>query len=302
METELKPIITSVCGYNLRSTQLHEGDTDDNDDEPKQKKPKGAHPSRSGPSPERLLAHANALINKVSSFVSKPSNEPSDDGIVSNVEASSQINDQILPVEMSNSTPVCNKPARTIWCKICIDSFGSIKELNEHHRKDHRIVDCEQCDKKLATQSSLNKHMYLHNDLRFVCEDCGQSFPFKSRLEQHQITHETELSFMCKHKGCSRGFKNKGDFNRHMHSHEDVWFKCNSCLYKNKDKRNRDSHMRTHQEKGIGLECYHCECCGKVMQFSTQLKCHRVTECHVLDLHVETSQGRLQNPLNTMLL
>ena len=237
VETELKPIITSVCGYNLHSTRLHEGDTDDNDDKPKQKKPKGARPSRSGPSPERLLAHANALINKVSSFVSKPSNEPSNDGTVSNVETSSQTNDQMLPVEMSNSTPIHNKPAHIIQCKICIDSFGSIKELNEHHRKDHGIVDCEWCDKKFATQSSLDKHMYLHSDLRFICEDCGQSFPFKSRLEQHQITHQTELSFMCKHKGCSRGFKNKGDFNRHMHSHEDVWFKCNSCPYKNKEQR-----------------------------------------------------------------
>ena len=114
--------------------------------------------------------------------------------------------------ETSSSTPICNKPARTIRCKICIDSFCSIKELNEHHRKDHRIVDCEQCNKKFATQSLLDKHMYLHSDLRFVCEDCGQSFPFKSRLEQHQITHQLELSFMCKHKGCSQGFKNKGHF------------------------------------------------------------------------------------------
>ena len=202
----------------------------------------------------------------------------------------------MLPVETSSSTPVRNKPARTIQCKICIDSFGSIKELNEHHRKDHGIVDCEQCDKKFATQSSLDKHMYLHSDLRFVCEDCGQSFPFKSRLEQHQITHQKELSFMCKHKGCSRGFKNKGDFNRHMHRHEDIWFKCTSCPYKNKDKRNRDSHMRTHQEKGIGLEHYHCEHCGKVMRFSTQLKWHRVTGCDVLDLHVEMSKGDSKTP------
>ena len=81
-----------------------------------------------------------------------------------------------------------------------------------------------------------------------------------------------------------------------MHSHEDVWFKCNSCPYKNKDKRNRDSHMRTHQEKGIGLECYHCEHCGKAMRFSTQLKCHRVTGCDVLDLHVETSKGDSKTP------
>ena len=149
VETELKPIITSVHGYNLRSSRPYEGDTDDNDDKPKQKRSKGACPSRSGPSSERLLAHANSLINKVSSFVSKPSNEPSNDRTVSYVETSSQRNDQMLPVETSSSTLVPNRNAHTIRCKICIDSFGSIKELNEHHRKDHGIVDYEQCDKNL---------------------------------------------------------------------------------------------------------------------------------------------------------
>ena len=279
VETELKLIITSVHGYNLRPSRPYEEDTDDIDDEPKHKRSKRAHPGRSGPSPERLLAHANALINKVSNFVSKPSNEPLNDRTGSNLEASSQTDDKTLPVKTSNSTLVRSKSARTIQCKICIDSFCTIKELNEHHKKDHRIVECEQCNKKFATQSSPDKHMYLHSDLRFVCEDCGQSYPFKSRLEQYQITHQKEPNYMCKHKGCSRGFKNKGDFNRHMFSHGDIRFKCTSCPYKNKDKRNRDSHMRTHQEKGIGLECYHCECCGKAMWFSTQLKWHRVAGC-----------------------
>ena len=296
VETELKPIITSVRGYNLHSSRPYEEDTDDCDDEPKHKITKRARPSRIGPSPERLLAHANALINKVSSFVSKPSNEQSNDRLGSNLETSSQTNDQALPVETSNNTPVRRKPIRTVRCKICTDSFCSIKELHEHHRKDHGIVECEQCDKKFVTQSLLDKHMYLHSDLRFVCEDCGQSYPFKSRLEQHQITHQKELNYMCKHKGCSRGFKNKGDYNRHMLSHEDIWFKCTFCPYKNKDKRNRDSHLRTHQEKGIGLERYHCECCGKVMRFSTQLKWHRVTRCDVLDLHVETPKGDSKTP------
>ena len=43
-----------------------------NDDELVPKKAKDSHPSQSGPSPERLLAHANTLINKVSSFMTKP--------------------------------------------------------------------------------------------------------------------------------------------------------------------------------------------------------------------------------------
>ena len=291
VETELRPIITNVHGYNLRSARLYTGDTDYNDDEPR---PKGARPGRSGPSPERLLTHANALISKVSSFVSNLPTEASNDNTVSNVETASSS----LPVETPSSKAArkSSKSTCTIRCKIRIDSFGSIKELNDHHRKDHGIVDCELCDKKFATQSALDKHMYLHKELRFVCEDCGQSFPFKSRLEQHQTTHQTKHNFMCKHKGCSRGFKNKGDFNRHMHSHDDIWFKCDSCPYKNKDKRNRDSHMRTHQEKGIGLECYHCEHCGKAMWFSTQLKRHRVTGCEVLDLHMETTKGDSKTP------
>ena len=304
VETELKPVITSIRGYNLRSSRYYENTTDNNDDEPKHKKAKGAHPSRSGPSPERLLAHANALISKVSSFVSEPADvkhggkKPEvlfTDKNKFNVETAKQSSEGPLPVEMSDSsTPVRNtqnKPACTIRCKICIDSFSSIKELNEHHQKDHGVVDCELCDKKFTTQTALDRHMYLHNDLHFVCEDCGWSFQLKSRLEQHWITHQADLSFMCKHKGCDRGFKNKGDFNRHMHSHDDVWFKCDSCPYKNKDKRNRDSHMRIHQEKGIGLERYHCERCRKAMRFNTQLRRHKETGCDVLDLHVETPKG-----------
>ena len=54
--------------------------------------------------------------------------------------------------------------------------------------------------------------------------------------------------------------------------------------------------MRTHQEKGIGIERYHCKRCGKAMRFSTQLKWHRVTGCDVLDLHVEMSKGDSKTP------
>ena len=184
-----------------------------------------------------------------------------------------------------------DKHVRTIRCKICIESFGSIKELNNHHQVDHGVVDCELCDKKFATQTALDKHMYTHKDLRFVCEDCGQSFPFKSRLEQHRITHQADPGFMCQHKGCDRSFKNRGDLNRHLHSHDDVWYKCDSCPYKNKDKRNRDSHMRIHQEQGVGLEHYNCAKCGKAMRFSTQLRRHKETGCDIRNLHVQTPKG-----------
>ena len=153
------------------------------------------------------------------------------------------------------------------------------------------MVDCDLCDKKFATRTVLDKHMYTHNDLHFVCEDCGQSFPFKSRLEQYRITHQSDSSFMCQYRGCDHHFKNKGDLNRHLHSHDDVWYKCDSCPYKNKDKRNWNSHMRIYQEQGIGLERYHCEKCGKAMRFSTQLRHHKETSCDIHNLHVQTPKG-----------
>ena len=77
VETELKPVIVSVRGYSLQSAR-HQGDGTDvsgdsvNSGELVPKKAKDSHPSRSGPSPEKLLAHANALINRVSSFMTKP--------------------------------------------------------------------------------------------------------------------------------------------------------------------------------------------------------------------------------------
>ena len=189
-----------------------------------------------------------------------------------NVEMTDVSNKATRPVETTANPKSVHgnqdKQACTIRCKICIESFGSIKELNDHHRADHGIVDCEMCDKKFATQTALDKHMYTHKDLRFICEDCGQSFPFKSRLEQHRITHQADPGFMCKQKGCDHSFKNRGDLNRHINSHDDVWYKCDSYPYKNKDKRNRDFHMRIHQEQGVGLECYNCEKCGKAMRFS----------------------------------
>ena len=184
-----------------------------------------------------------------------------------NVEMTDVSNKATQPVETTANPKSVHgnqdKQACTIRCKICIESFGSIKELNDHHRADHGIVDCEMCDKKFANQRALDKHMYTHKDLCFICEDCGQSLPFKSRLEQHRITHQADPGFMCKQKGCDHSFKNRGDLNRHINSHDDVWYKCDSYPYKNKDKQNQDSHMRIHQEQGVGLECY-----GKAMRFS----------------------------------
>ena len=178
----------------------------------------------------------------------------------------------------SDSVP--NTPKhRKIKCKMCDEIFSSVKDLNLHHKQDHSIVKCTKCDKYFSTQSSLDKHSYSHGELKYNCELCGKCFSFQSRLDQHMMVHiNNKLS--CLKKSCDRQFKSIWDLNQHMNSHtKGGWYHCDHWDYKNKDKWNTDSHMRTHSTE----EEYRYECnkCGKKMHFSTQYKCHREQGCNV---------------------
>ena len=56
--------------------------------------------------------------------------------------------------------------SRKIKCKMCTDTYGTVKELNAHHKKDHGVVQCKVCSKYFSTQSSLDKHSYSHKELK----------------------------------------------------------------------------------------------------------------------------------------
>ena len=170
-----------------------------------------------------------------------------------------------------------HKKERKAKCRLCGDSFDNVKELNRHHRSDHDIQFCSECGKGFNTQTSLDKHKYCHRELEFVCEHWGQRFPFVSRLEQHKITHRSMATLPCMHKNCGRTFKNLGDLNRHVGQHDGVWFTCDFCTYRNKDKQNTNSHMRTRVE---GNKLYGCQHCGKWFHFSTQYRRHQKSGCN----------------------
>ena len=129
------------------------------------------------------------------------------------------------------------------------------------------------------TKRALSKHMNTHRDSKWMCDRCGKGFDYESRMLQHQRVHDNEARLYCPHKTCDRSFKNVGDYNRHAKTHEaGGWYSCNKCSYKNKDKRNCDSHMRIHTADGE-KERYECGCCHKQMRFSTQVKRHKETGC-----------------------
>ena len=168
---------------------------------------------------------------------------------------------------------------RKIRWKMCTEIFTSIKDLNTHRRNDHGIVSCTKYDKHFSTQSSLDKHLYNHRELKFNCKLCGKCFPYESRLDQHMLTHINN-KLPCPKKSCDREFKCTGDLNHHIRTHtKGSWYHCDKCSYKNKDKCNTNSHKRTHNKEEDGR--YTCGKCGKKMHFSTQFKRHREQGCKV---------------------
>ena len=67
------------------------------------------------------------------------------------------------------------------------------------------------CGKGFKTQTSLQKHRYLHRQLKLVSDMCGQGFTFISTLKQCKITNRTIATLPSMHKGCDRIFNNLGD-------------------------------------------------------------------------------------------
>ena len=70
---------------------------------------------------------------------------------------------------------------------------------------------CNDCGKGFHTQTSLQKHRYLHRQLKLVSDMCGQGFTFISTLKQCKITNRTIATLPSMHKGCDRIFNNLGD-------------------------------------------------------------------------------------------
>ena len=207
-----------------------------------------------------------------------PSNDSETEGYV-NTDSETENKKPVIGTLMMKTVGIVkHKKKRKAHCKICGNSCNNVKELNQHHKDTHDIVFCLDCDKAFSTCTSLDKHMYVHKDMNYVCDQCGQSFPFESRLKQHKITHRKVATHHCMVKNCNQSFKNTGDLNRHVNQHTGIWYKCDFCTYQNKDKRNTESHQRTHMS---GNEKYSCIHCVKKFKFNTQYRCHIASGCEL---------------------
>ena len=217
---EVTPVISDIKGYGLRKRHI------------KEEFPLEEQSQADTTATDKLIDQAKALINTAKTFVTKPvkrkhgsksgpsppsiSKTKPKDNVLDVLQEQTVRNLTTLHVgtdrSMKPSTEVPPK-SRKIRCKLCVNTFSSVKALNTHHHKDHGIVQCPKCGKYFSTQSSLAK---------YSCELCSKCFQFESRLNQHMATHVTK-KLPCPKKNCDREFKSIGDLNRHMNVHTKRW-------------------------------------------------------------------------------
>ena len=160
-----------------------------------------------------------------------------------------------------------SKKPRKFRCKMCDKVCDSIHDLSVHHQQSHNILYCNICMKAFNNPASLAHHKYEHQDSKFQCADCDQSFPFESTLKSHRVSHRTLASYFCSHGNCTKKFKNKGDLMRHVKEHDGTMHECPNCDYKNADVRNLEAHRIKHSN----IEKYWCKLCEQKFKYNTQL-------------------------------
>ena len=113
---------------------------------------------------------------------------------------------------------------RTYKCGVCGTRKPSLQLLNDHHKRHHEPQMCGICGRVFNLASSLNRHMYSHDERRFNCDKCDFICHFESELASHKVSHRKTPTHKCMVANCGRWFKRKWELTSHVQTHDENSF------------------------------------------------------------------------------
>ena len=208
--------------------------------------------------------------DKRSSNSSDPDSSPDDTTVLDadkeEVVSKGSFKTKTFGVKRMNSPKKKSKvKGKTYGCPECTTRHDSVSALNLHYKDNHEPVKCTECDQVFNTPSTLRRHKYTHQDLKFKCMECKKGFPFESDLKIHAIKHESVKKHACK--DCEKTFFQHSDLLKHEKVHTETEWKCSMCDYTTLDERYLKSHRRVHSV----LKPYMCQDCLMLFKYHTQL-------------------------------
>ena len=159
----------------------------------------------------------------------------------------------------------------TYKCRVCGVRKPSMHKLNNHHKTHHGPQMCGICSHIFSLASSLNRHMYSHDERRYQCEKCNYSCHFESELESHKIIHRKTPTHKCMVANCDRWFKHKWELTSHVRTHDEDSLKCDKCDFTTQ----LEKHLKEHKRRHINDLPYACKLCKKGFKYRSGLKGHK---------------------------
>ncbi|KAL4234513.1 Heteroproteinous nuclear ribonucleoprotein A0 [Mactra antiquata] len=158
--------------------------------------------------------------------------------------------------------------------------------------------ECLLCDRKLASQELLEKHMFIHSSERNQeCPECGESFKVIWQLDKHvRDMHDNNVTFSCNH--CPDTFSKRAKLELHTQLYHVGPYQCHICSEEFFDRKLLEEHQSDKHEMNFS-----CRKCDMTFNGSQKLRRHynedhasRAFVCEICDEGFEI-QGFLRTHL-----
>ncbi|XP_055545639.1 zinc finger protein 600-like [Wyeomyia smithii] len=160
--------------------------------------------------------------------------------------------DELSALRDHHKTHLCSNPEECDKCKPSLAEDCDLSQSNYDESEDNRETQCHICERVLPSFELFQNHFHYHTSrVPFYCYHCREEFHDKKELYAHTKTHAPRdaESYTCEI--CAKVFSTKGNFRRHLKSHEAVRaFACDRCFKQFDYKSALDSHLR----KAHGIE------------------------------------------------